>query len=322
MQVRITEAKGAGVFAGEFRHVYQFVVNSTDNLGHILEFSDSTLYVSDLDGTLLRNDTTLSRYSRDTLNALLDQGLHFTVASARSIASMHRLLAGLRLRLPVVEFNGAFVSDLAGGEHYLIRDLHRDILPDLWQQINDAGHVPFISTFDGAADRCYYGDITNDGMAWYVRNRRLNQDPRMRRLPDLERGLDDRVVCLTVIGPEPELANLADALNDRHTGWIQTHYYENQSSPGWYWLTVQDAHATKERGIAGLKRMKGLEDCCLVVFGDEVNDLGMFELADEALAVANAIPALKEHATGIIESNEADGVARYISERWRGACKR
>ncbi len=287
-----------------------------------MELSDAALYVSDLDGTLLRDDTTLSRFSRDTMNALLDQGLLFTVASARSIASMHRLLAGLRLRLPVVEFNGALVSDLAGGEHYLIHDLHRDILPELWQQITDAGHVPFVSTYDGAADRCYYGDITNEGMAWYLRNRRLNRDPRMCYLSELERGLEDRVVCLTVIGPGAELCNLGEAINNRHTGRVQTQCYENQSSPGWYWLTIQDARATKEHAIRCLKRMTDLEDPRLVVFGDEVNDIGMFKTADEALAVANAIPALKECATGIIDSNEADGVARFISGRWYGARKR
>ena len=60
---------------------------------------DSTLYVSDPDGTLLGNDTSLSQYSKDTLNVMLDQGLLFTVAGARSIASMVCLLAGLRLKL-------------------------------------------------------------------------------------------------------------------------------------------------------------------------------------------------------------------------------
>ena len=280
--------------------------------------ADSTLYVSDLDGTLLGSDTSLSQYSKDTLNSLLDQGLLFTVASARSIASMVRLLAGLRLRLPVVEFNGALVSDLASGQHYFVRELHRDILPELWQQITDAGRRPFISTYDGTADRCYYRDITNDGMAWYVRNRRLNLDPRLRYLHDLERGLEEQVVCLTVIGSGPEMEKLAEEMDHRHAGRIQIQCYENQSSPGWYWLTIHDARATKEHGILFLKRMKGLEDRRLVVFGDEVNDLGMFKLADEAFAVANAIPAIREHATGIIDTNEADGVARYISRRWHG----
>ena len=278
--------------------------------------ANSPLYVSDLDGTLLRNDTSLSQYSKDTLNALLDQGLLFTVASARSIASMRHLLAELPLRLPVVEFNGAFVSDLASGRHYLVHDLHPDILPELWQQITDAGYIPFISTYDGTADRCYYREITNDGMAWYVQNRRLHRDPRLRYLADLQSGLDDQVVCLTIIGPRPELEKLAGEIDHRYAKRVQTHCYENQYSPGWHWLTIQDARATKEQGILSLKHLRGLEDRHLVVFGDQVNDLDMFKMADEALAVANAIPALKEQATGIIDANEEDGVVRFISARW------
>ena len=280
--------------------------------------ANSPLYVSDLDGTLLRNDTSLSQYSKETLNALLDQGLLFTVASARSIASMRHILVDLPLRLPVVEFNGAFVSDLASGQHYLIHDLHRDVLSELWQQITDAGYVPFISTYDGTVDRLYYrdSDITNDGMAWYLQNRRLHQDPRLCYLADLQSGLDDQVVCLTVIGPGPELEQLDEAVNQRHAKRVQTHCYENQYSPGWHWLTIHDARATKEQGILSLKRMQGMKDRCLVVFGDQVNDMDMFKMADEALAVANAIPALKEQATGIIDTNEEDGVVRYISARW------
>ena len=286
-----------------------------------LRTTDSPLYVSDLDGTLLRNDTSLSQYSRDTLNALLDRGLLFTVASARSIASMRHVLAELPLRLPVVEFNGAFVSDLASGQHYLVHALHRDILSELWQQITDAGYVPFISTYDGTADRLYYRDIINDGMAWYLQNRRRHQDPRLHYLTDLQSGLDDQVVCLTVIGPGPELKKLDEAINQRHAKRVQTHCYENQYSPRWHWLTIHDARATKEQGILSIKRLRGLEDCRLVVFGDQVNDLDMFEMADEALAVANAIPALKEQATGIIDTNEEDGVARYISAHWDGTPK-
>ena len=280
--------------------------------------ADSPLYVSDLDGTLLRNDTSLSQYSKDTLNALLDQGLLFTVASARSIASMRHLLADVPLRLPVVEFNGAFVSDWASGQHYLVHDLHRDILPELWQQITDAGYIPFISTYDGTADRCYYRDITNDGMAWYLRNRQFHRDPRLRYLADLQSGLDDQVVCLTVIGLGPELEKLAAEIDQRHAKRVQTHCYENQYSLGWHWLTIHDARATKEQGILSLKRLRGLEDRRLVVFGDQVNDLDMFKRADEALAVTNAIPVLKKQATGIIDTNEEDGVARYISARWYG----
>lgn len=56
----------------------------------------------------------------------------------------------------------------------------------------------------------------------------------------------------------------------------------------------------------------------IVVFGDSVNDISMFEIADEAYAVENAIDELKEKATSVIDSNDEDGVAKLLSERWDG----
>jgi len=77
-----------------------------------------TLYISDLDGTLLNNKPELSLFSRERLQALIADGLHFTVASARSVNSIRSLLGELKLTLPVISFNGAYISDLASGEHY------------------------------------------------------------------------------------------------------------------------------------------------------------------------------------------------------------
>ena len=62
--------------------------------------------------------------------------------------------------------------------------------------------------------------------------------------------------------------------------------------------------------------MQNLADCRLVVFGDQVNDIGMFRTADEAYAVAGAAPELAEHATAIIGSNDDDAVARWLAHRW------
>ena len=52
----------------------------------------------------------------------------------------------------------------------------------------------------------------------------------------------------------------------------------------------------------------------LVVFGDGKNDIDMFEIADEAYAVENAVKELKDMATETIESNENDGVAKYLKK--------
>jgi len=59
--------------------------------------------------------------------------------------------------------------------------------------------------------------------------------------------------------------------------------------------------------------LKKLWNCDRVVsFGDAVNDIPMFEISDECYAVENAVDELKAIATGVIESNEEDGVAKWL----------
>ena len=256
-------------------------------------------------------------YSRTTLNRLAARGLRFTVASARSCASLRHLLAGLELSLPVIEFNGTFVSDLASGRHHLVHAPAPAVAADLWTLLQDGGHVPFVSTFDGHADRLYYDRMTNAGMTWYLEDRRRHRDPRLRRLANLRDGVRDQVVCLTVIGRHGELLALREVVRRRHERAVRTYCFENTYSPGWFWLTVHDAHATKEQGVAALLRLRPeLQGCRLVAFGDGANDIGLLQAADVGLAVANAEPELKREATAVIGANTDDAVARYLSYHW------
>lgn len=79
------------------------------------------------------------------------------------------------------------------------------------------------------------------------------------------------------------------------------------------WLEIMPRAASKANAIRQLKEGWGFDK--VVVFGDGINDLDMFEMADEAYAVENAAPELKEKATAVIGSNGEDGVARFLMER-------
>ncbi len=137
---------------------------------------NQTLYVSDLDGTLLNNQAVLSLFSQQTLRELLEDGLTFTVASARSGVSIQMMLKGLRLPLPIVEFNGAFITDLESGHHEVINRIDSDIIEDVYPLICKFSCVSLISRFNGTADCLYYNDIINDGMYWYIVDRQSTQD--------------------------------------------------------------------------------------------------------------------------------------------------
>lgn len=279
----------------------------------------TALYVSDLDGTLLRNDARLSAYSRDVLRRLLSEGLPFSVATARSMASVRPILDGLRLELPVIASNGAFLSNLETGRHEVVNAIEPAVAEDLYREILrlECG-PPLLSTFDGEAERLHHGGATNDGIRWFLEDRIANGDERLRRVESLADALAHQVICMTVIGLAAPLSELEIAVRERYGPHVETHFFENGYSPGWHWVTIHDRRATKAQGVRTLVELCGLDARELVVFGDHINDVTLFEIATQAVAVSNAEDTVKRIATHVIGSNEDDSVVKYIDAHWRG----
>lgn len=178
---------------------------------------DKTLYVTDLDGTLMRNDKSISEHSLGIINNLIAAGANFTVATARSVSSV------------------------------------KDI------------------------DELFNGDVG----------------------------------YITMIDDKENLEPVYDRVKGA-SGWETV--FQQDSYDSEYWLELCPENRTKAKAIVRLKEKLGLDK--IVVFGDSVNDIPMFKIADEAYAVENALPELKEYATKIIASNEADGVAEFLRARF------
>ncbi len=279
------------------------------------------LYVCDLDGTLLRDDASLSPYSRTELVSLIEEGVAITVASARSVPSMKALLGDIPFRLPVIEANGAFVSDYATGKHAHISAIPPRVAREAFQLVLSKGCFPFLPVYDGARDLVYVDSAKNDGMAAYLEERRAYKDERLRWTDDLGgvlRVRANRLVGFTVIDLPERISPLAEEVRRRFSGRLTPTIYEYRYFPGWYFLTIHDRRATKDQAIAVLRKRTGLGRAPLVVFGDEYNDEGMLRIASRAIAPSNARDAIKALAHEVIGSNQDDSVVRYIRAHSRG----
>ena len=93
-----------------------------------------TLYVSDLDGTLLRSEQKTSDFTNETINRLVKDGMLFSYATARSYLASAPVTEGLDVRIPLITYNGVMVVDNADGslllEHYLPDEIH-DLLDEM-----------------------------------------------------------------------------------------------------------------------------------------------------------------------------------------------
>ena len=85
--------------------------------------SDKTLYLSDLDGTLLQNDASLSPFAVRELNRMIEKGLCFSISSARSTGTVIGILDGLRLTVPIALFNGVIYYDYSAARFVRVMDI-------------------------------------------------------------------------------------------------------------------------------------------------------------------------------------------------------
>ena len=267
------------------------------------------LYVSDLDGTLMRNDETISAYTERTLNKLIGEGLAFTYATARSVESARTITGGLKLKLPVVTRNGTVLADNSTGRHLekaLFTEDEVRLLKELLPELHEYG---FVSCFIGdEMIKTYIPGKHTPGMEKYLRKN--EHDPRLRQAADFDSLFCGQPGYVTLIDDREKIAPIYERVRD-YPGWeclFQKDTYWDE-----YWLEICPQNCTKARAILKLKETFGFEK--LVVFGDSVNDLSMFRSADESYAVANALEELKEAATAVIGSNEEDAVADFLKAR-------
>ena len=88
--------------------------------------------------------------------------------------------------------------------------------------------------------------------------------------------------------------------------------YQQDIYTGYQWLEIMPKSASKANALMQLKAFLSCDR--VVAFGDGKNDIDLFEAADEGYAVSNANEDLKKIATGIIMSNNEDGVAKWLSK--------
>ncbi|GLV77144.1 HAD hydrolase family protein [Streptomyces hygroscopicus] len=277
--------------------------------------SATPLYVCDLDGTLLRPDATLSAYARAGLNRLLDAGVPLTIASARSVVAMRSLLAGVRLRLPVIELNGAFLSDLSSGRHLAQWTLDGRTAAAVMSALAEFGTEPVITSWDPVRGRDHvtYGPRRNEGTAWYVEEKRAYGDPRLRPADDVAAATEgDAIATVTAFVPDSRAPRLAARLEAVAGDTALVLAAANAYVPGW--TEVQVAHAGAEKGAAvrHLVDVTGLGGARVTVCGDHLNDLPMFAVADRSVAPANAHPRVRDLATVVVGPNSDDGVVRFL----------
>lgn len=268
-----------------------------------------TLYVSDLDGTLLRHNETTSAYTNTVINSLTEKGMIFSYATARSLVTSKKVTKGLCAKIPLIVYNGAFVMDNVT-EEILLSNYFEETPAQVFQDLFRHQVYPIVYSYiDGAERFSYMEQACTKGMADFIQTRK--GDKRTRSVQTTDALTMGNCFYITCIDKPDKLEPLYQKYRDAFHCVYQKDIYSGEQ-----WLEIMPQAASKANAVLQLKERLGCGR--VVAFGDGKNDLDLFEIADEGYAVENAVDELKAIAAGVIGSNEEDGVAKWLEQHFVG----
>jgi hydroxymethylpyrimidine pyrophosphatase-like HAD family hydrolase len=258
--------------------------------------------VTDLDGTLLRSDGTVSDYTCTVLNRLLDRGIRLIFATARPKESALRVALPIAPAAPVIYSNGAAIYDPLKGRTLRTQTIPTQIVRDIVHYVRESFPQAQIAV-DSAIPPGLGSSRTLDPewpAGW-------GATPGDRALWRMDSGLPPprAVTCLMVLGSWGTHLDVPPR-------WPVT-----VTSSGQGLIEFSARSASKIAALRWLCRHLGIAMESLVAFGDMPTDAEMLEGSGLGVAVANAHKGAISVARRVTGSNDEDGVAHFLEELFR-----
>ena len=271
---------------------------------------NDTLYVSDLDGTLLNGQSQLSEGTISSLNRLIqEEGALFTVATARTPATVTGIMEKVNTRLPFIVMAGAAYWDNAREQYQKTRFIPNDLVTRLLECYGHHDIHPFIYRQHGNCIHAHHVAAMTDAEREFI-NHRLTSPLKQLFVQEKLSGQDeDGTMLVFSMGTYTALRAIADEIEQQSLPCTFMCYHDIFDHEQGY-LEIYAAGTTKAQAIQHMASQLGVERT--VVFGDNLNDIPMMQEASHSVAVGNAFEEVKNQADEIIGTNEEDAVVHWI----------
>lgn len=259
---------------------------------------DIKLLAIDLDDTLLRDDNTISDYTRDVLQKAQQEGIHIVIATGRMYQTAKPVGVKLGIGdLPMILFSGGLIQRIESGEI-------------IWQRVIAPAVAKEILAL--AKEHNWYVQSYVDDVLL------VHHETEDSKLYERHTGAkavfvgDDLYTTaqgpnkLLFINDAETLATISQILKDKFSDQLEIVRSKVN------YLEINGTNSTKGNALSQMVNELGLTKEQVVAFGNSENDVPMLEYAGTAVAVANAEPPVKALADEVCASNEDDGVARWI----------
>ena len=248
-----------------------------------------SIILSDLDGTLFRDDKSISAYTKETIRLAQAKGLLFGICTSRAKVNALKFLDGVDPDILIT--NGGGIVYYQEEKIYSCEFTVEEIRKLIAAAFEVFGKDVIISADNEHALYSNSKEELGDKF-WTFNDFSDFREPCMK-------------MCIQSLDKE-KVEEVASVI-----GLDEIDYLPFSDIP-WYKLSKKGA--TKEKAITELCRHLNIPASKIAAFGDDFNDIGMLKLCGKGVAMENAITEVKQAAEEFCVSNEKDGVANWIKE--------
>ncbi|MDM8268495.1 HAD family hydrolase [Barnesiella viscericola] len=271
-----------------------------------------TLYITDLDGTLLNGNSVVSPRSTQIINDLLHKGMRFTVATARTPATVVPLLQQLDLDIPAVLMNGAVLYDIRRKRYIRANGFTDNSALSYIDLLEKRDLVPFVYRIDNNKLHVFHKPLANDMQRDFKRQRENTPYKDFVQVNRYAEPLLDRPPLFILVIDRFDRLETAAAEIGRAGTPCSIFCYRDIVDPSYGNLEIYPQGVSKASTAQQI--VDHLNPWEVVAFGDNLNDLPLFRMADRRYAPENAMDEVKRQATAIIPDNNHDGVALFLHD--------
>ena len=271
------------------------------------------LYVSDLDGTLVNNNT-MNIDSISILNEEIENGICFTLASARDYNSIRKVARGLDIRLPVIALDGSYIIDFASGERLVVNQVQRQALDAVLDVLHQNDLRPFIAATDMKSDFLLHEGIRNDHMEWCTQSSDYFKDQHFSRVMNTDGFFEYACTRIILTHNTKDIVHVEKILRALGINGLRIESYENYYIDGASWLIISSSNATKYNALLQLLQILDTTEQDVLYFGDHFNDLDIFKSCIYSIAVSNAKREVIDLADLVIGESTKNSVAKFVRD--------
>lgn len=290
---------------------YNFFVNFAKLILHCDFFMKRTLYITDLDGTLLNEHSRVSERSSAILSDLVTRhNVLFSIATARTPATAVELMSCVPTPIPLIVMAGAAMWDTERSQYVNSVPIPENVVQRVCAAYEAHGVHPFVYRNHGGVLHTYHHPEVHGEEKQFIDDRISTPYKRFIITSEPYTASSDPTLLIFAMNRFELLEAVQRDIVAAHIPCHSVCYHDIFNHQNGI-LEVYAHGVTKAAAVTRLKALTGADR--LVVFGDNLNDREMMQAADHSVAVENAFDEVKAIADEVIEPNVTDSVARWIA---------